>query len=150
MANTSIEIRDARWSDLPEIAHLLSLAYWDNNLMAERLHPHRHEYPADFDLYWLRQLRTFFWDWRSTFLVAVEVEGEGETNKGKTTSRRKELRIAGYAHWERKGDDKAARKMDLWRIDPRAFPPPSAPPFGLNKMKKKKKGKIYQKTHPLT
>lgn len=125
MANNSIQIRDARWSDLPEIAHLLALAYWDNNLMGERLHPHRNEYPADFELYWLRQLRTFFWDWRSKFLVAVEVEGEaGEAEAVQGTGvrqRGKELRIAGYAHWERKGDDEAARKTDLWKIDPRAF-----------------------------
>lgn len=121
MANTSIQIRDAHWGDLPEIAHLLSLAYWDNNLMAERLHPHRHEYPADFDQYWLRQLRNFFWDWRSKFLVAVEVQEEEAAGRKGKRARRKELRIAGYAHWERKGDDEAARKMDLWRMDPRAF-----------------------------
>lgn len=65
---TALHIRPARWADLPAVARLLARTYWDNNLMAERLHPHRHAFPADFTAYWLRQLRSFFWDWRSQFL----------------------------------------------------------------------------------
>lgn len=105
----SIHIRDAYYSDLPEVAPMLSKAYWDNNLMGEILHPNRHKYPGDFDLYWLRQLRLFFWDWRSKFLVAVGKDADGKDV------------IAGYAHWMRKGD--GGKEMDLWWSDPRASGP---------------------------
>lgn len=76
--------------------------------MGEILHPHRQEYPSDFNLYWLRQIRTFYWDWHSNFFVAVEKDAHG-----------KELRIAGYAHWVRRGEDDVAKAMTLWWFDPR-------------------------------
>lgn len=90
--------------------HSQDAADWDNNLMGELLHPHRHEYPDDFTLYWLRQMRIFYWDWRSKFLVAVETDTNG-----------KEVRVAGYAHWERKGRDGIAKNMTLWWFDPSPF-----------------------------
>lgn len=73
--------------------------------------PHREKYPADNDLYWLRQIRKFYWDWRSKFLLAVEVD----------SSTGKEIRVAGYAHWIRKGDDEPAKSMDLLWFDPRTW-----------------------------
>lgn len=78
--------------------------------MGECLHPHRHEYPEDCNLYWLRQLRMFYWNWRGKLLVAVEKDSSG-----------KEVRIDGYAHWERKGNDDVAKRMTLSWFDPRHF-----------------------------
>lgn len=102
---TDIVLRDARYSELPEIAHVMARAFWHDNLFGDLIHPHREAHPDDTDLYWLRRSRVNFWNWRWRFLVAVSRDQEG-----------REV-IAGIAQWARLGD--GGRKMDLYRLDPR-------------------------------
>ena len=104
-AMTDIVLRDARYSELPEIAHVMARAFWHDNLFGDLIHPHREAYPDDMDLYWLRRSRVSFWNWRWRFLVAVSKNEEG-----------KEV-IAGVAQWARLGD--GGRNMDLYTLDPR-------------------------------
>lgn len=100
-----VVLRDARYSELPEIANVMAQAFWDDNLFGDLIHPNRAQYPKDMDLYWLTRSRVYFWNWRFKFLVAVTKNEDG-----------KEV-IAGIAQWMRLGD--GGKKMELQTLDPR-------------------------------
>lgn len=102
-----VTLRDARFSELPAVARILSLAFWDDQIFGELIHPKRAQYPLDSDLYWLRDARTNFWDHRYKFVVAVMPDA---------TSPRGE-KIIGIAEWERLGNGPKA--MQRSRFDPR-------------------------------
>ncbi|KAJ3498431.1 hypothetical protein NLG97_g1135 [Lecanicillium saksenae] len=102
---SGITVRDARYSELPEIANVMAKAFWDDNLFGEHIHPHRDEYPDDFDLYWLRRARVNFWDYRFKFLVAVTKNDDD-----------REM-IVGVAQWSRLGE--GGKKLECWSLDPR-------------------------------
>lgn len=104
---SEIVLRDARYSELPEIAHVMAQAFWEDNLFGELIHPHRNEHPDDVDLYWLRQARVNFWDYRWKWLVAVTKDDSGQDV------------IAGIAQWARLGE--GGRKLECWALDPREF-----------------------------
>lgn len=48
-----VTLRDARFSELPAVARILSLAFWDDQIFGELIHRKRAQYPLDSDLYWL-------------------------------------------------------------------------------------------------
>ncbi|KAL7758360.1 hypothetical protein ACKLNR_012887 [Fusarium oxysporum f. sp. zingiberi] len=102
---SEIALRDARYSELPEIAHIMSEAFWKDNIFGELIHPHRNEYPNDVHLYWLRRARVNFWDYRWRWLVAVAKDESGQ-----------EI-IAGIAQWARLGD--GGQELECWYLDPR-------------------------------
>lgn len=104
---SEIVLRDARFSELPEIAHVMAKAFWEDNLFGQLIHPHRNEHPDDVDLYWLRRARVNFWDYRWRWLVAV-----GKDESGREV-------IAGIAQWARLGD--GGKKLECWYLDPREF-----------------------------
>ncbi|KAH8668614.1 acyl-CoA N-acyltransferase [Xylariales sp. PMI_506] len=103
---SSIQLRDACWSDLPRMAHILALAFWDDNVVGDIIHPHRQEFPEDFDAYWLRRLHCAFWDYRTRLLVAVD----REEDSGKEV-------VVGVSRWTRMGP--GGKDMECWRFDPR-------------------------------
>lgn len=103
----SAELREASYSDLAEVSHVLAVAFRDNNIFGDIIHPLRHAYPEDTYLWFLRQSRVAFWDYRWRWLVALDRKPSGE-----------EI-IVGCAQWHRKG--KGGRSMDLWWFDPRQF-----------------------------
>ncbi|PTB63247.1 acyl-CoA N-acyltransferase [Trichoderma citrinoviride] len=98
-------LRYARYSELPEIAHVMAKAFWDDNLFGDLIHPHRNEYPDDVDLYWLRRARVSFWNSRCRFIVAVAKDETGHET------------IAGIAQWARLGD--GGKKLESWYMAPR-------------------------------
>ena len=102
---SGIVFRDARYSELPEVAHVMALAFWEDNLFGQLIHPHRNEFPDDVDLYWLRRARVNFWDYRWKLLVAVSKDESG-----------REV-IAGVAQWARLGD--GGKELECWSLDPR-------------------------------
>lgn len=104
---SNIQLRDARYSELPRVAHVLAQAFWEDNLFGQLIHPHRNEYPDDVDLYWLRRARVNFWDNRRRWLVATDKDKNG-----------KEL-IIGVAQWERLGE--GGKKLERWYLDPRKY-----------------------------
>lgn len=71
--------------------------------------PHEEKYPADNDLYWLRQIRKSYWDYRSKLLLAVEVDRDTG----------KEIRVAGYADCYAKGTMIKPRAWNLLWLGPR-------------------------------
>lgn len=108
---SSAKIREPSYGELPEIAHVLSLAFFDDNLFGELIHPHRRVYPDDCDLYWIRRLRVNFWDYRHKWLVMVEKDAKG-----------REV-IAGIAQWTRLGQ--GGKFMECQWFDPRKSSVPS-------------------------
>jgi hypothetical protein len=104
---SQITLRDANYSELPEVAHVMSKAFWNDNLFGDLIHPHREEYPDDADLYWLRRARVNFWDYRWRWIVAVAKDDSG-----------KEV-IAGIAQWERLGE--GGKKLECSYLDPSAW-----------------------------
>ncbi|KPM46446.1 hypothetical protein AK830_g39 [Neonectria ditissima] len=102
---SEVVLRNARFSELPEIAHIMAKAFWEDNLFGQLIHPHRNEHPDDVDLYWLRRARVSFWDYRCRWLVAVAQDKNG-----------REV-IVGAAQWARLGD--GGKKLECWYLDPR-------------------------------
>ena len=102
---SGVTLRDARYSELPEIARVMSRAFWKDVLFSDLIHPHREQYPEDVDLYWLRRARVVFWDYRWRLIVAVS-----KHQTGKDT-------IVGIAQWERLGD--GGKKLECATLDPR-------------------------------
>ncbi|RGP62948.1 hypothetical protein FSPOR_8932 [Fusarium sporotrichioides] len=98
-------LRNATYSELPDISHVMSKAFWNEKLFGDMIHPHREAYPSDPDLYWLRRLRVDFWDYRSQYIVAI-----ARNERGKEV-------IAGVAHWERLGD--GGKMLECSYLDPR-------------------------------
>lgn len=102
-----VQIRKARYSELPSISHVLAKAFWDDNLNGDLIHPHRNEYPADVELYWLRRSRVNFWDYTWSWVVAVDHDEEDEGKEA----------IVGIAVWARLGD--GSRVLQCPWYDPR-------------------------------
>lgn len=106
-----VKIREASNGEIPEICHVLALSFKDDPIWGDVMHPHRHEYPKDTELWFLQRVRVAFWDYRWKWLVAVDQDPTGQ-----------EI-VVGCAQWHRKG--KGGQYMDLWWFDPRqsyAFP----------------------------
>ncbi|KAH6857450.1 acyl-CoA N-acyltransferase [Alternaria rosae] len=99
-STTDFELRPARFSDLSSIATVWAAAFFDDEIIGEMMHPHRHEYPDDVYWFLLRGVRERFWDWRHQFIVV--------TDDGK---------IVGAADWRRLG--RGGEEMELGRVDPR-------------------------------
>lgn len=102
-----LKLRDATYGDLPEISHVMGLAFFNDNLFGDIIHPHRKEYPSDVDLYWLRRARINFWDYRYKWLVAVDAGEDGKET------------IAGIAQWTRFGS--GGKSLECRWYDPREF-----------------------------
>lgn len=78
-------IREARYWDLPEVAHINTRAFWDDDIVGDRIHPFREKYPQDVDLYFLRRARVKFFDLCCAFLLVISLDSSGQET------------IAGYA-----------------------------------------------------
>lgn len=104
---SEVILRDASYGELPEIAQVMSLAFFEDNLFGELIHPYRQQYPEDVDLYWLRRARVNYWDYRWKWLVAVERDANG-----------KEV-IIGIAQWARLGE--GGKSMECPWYDPRKY-----------------------------
>ncbi|KAH7196381.1 acyl-CoA N-acyltransferase [Fusarium flagelliforme] len=102
---SGITLRDAHYSELPEVARVMSRAFWKDELFGDLIHPHREQYPEDVDLYWLRRARVVFWDYRWRLIVAVSNDQSGKES------------IVGIAQWERLGD--GGKKLECATLDPR-------------------------------
>ncbi|KAI4725890.1 hypothetical protein E4T49_06367 [Aureobasidium sp. EXF-10728] len=82
-------VRPANFADLLPAAHVCARAFFDEDLFGVRIHPYRAKFPGDVYLFFLRQLRSDFFDGRTTVMVSHP--------KGESTS------ITGVAVWTRKG-----------------------------------------------
>lgn len=101
-----ISVRYARYGELPLIAQLYVETFWNDGLVGRLIHPHREKYPRDMHLFWLRQARVNFWDPRIHWIVAVQPDSAGGSDK-----------IAGAALWERYGE--GGKALEYRWFDPR-------------------------------
>ena len=98
-------IRLALFSEQRELARVYTAAFWDDILFGELIHPRRKEFPEDNQLYWLRRIQVYWWDYTHHFIVSTAVDKQGN-----------EI-IAGVAHWSRMGTGGRAAGLGWW--DPR-------------------------------
>lgn len=82
-------IRPANFADLLPAAHVCARAFADEDLFGIKIHPNRSAFPGDMYLFFLRQLRSDFFDGRTTVMVS---HIKGQLNS-----------ITGVAVWMRKG-----------------------------------------------
>ncbi|EXJ95666.1 hypothetical protein A1O1_00788 [Capronia coronata CBS 617.96] len=86
-------LRRARFSDLAPAAHTCTLAFWDEALFGNVIHPRRATYPGDVNKYWYRRFVVDWWDWSHVFLVTTEtvpVNDEGDNDEDGPASGSKE------------------------------------------------------------
>ncbi|KAH0285564.1 hypothetical protein M436DRAFT_37431 [Aureobasidium namibiae CBS 147.97] len=82
-------IRPANFADLLPAAHVCAKAFFDEDLFGQRIHPHRSAFPGDMYLFFLRQLRTDFFDGHTRIIVSHLKDNPAT--------------ITGVAVWTRKG-----------------------------------------------
>ena len=99
------KIRPALFSEQRELARVCTAAFWDDILFGDLIHPHRKEFPEDNDLYWLRRIQVYWWDYTHHFIVSTAADKQGNEV------------IAGVAHWSRMGTGGRAAGLGWW--DPR-------------------------------
>ncbi|KID69000.1 uncharacterized protein G6M90_00g054370 [Metarhizium brunneum] len=81
-------IREAKYSDLREMAEAAAAAFQDEELFGELMHPRRKEYPQDFVAYFERRFLRHWNDPNCHLVVGLD----------KTTGK-----VVGCAQWERQG-----------------------------------------------
>lgn len=99
-------IRDAQFKELPAAARLMTLAFWDDQIFGDLVHPKREQYPHDLDLYWLRERRVNFWNPHYKLIVAVIKDADAPGGE----------KVIGIAEWERLGD--GAKALERAKLDP--------------------------------
>ncbi|KAI8931136.1 hypothetical protein NX059_011490 [Plenodomus lindquistii] len=105
-----MRVRSARPSDEPAMAAVCARAFFNESFLGNVLHPRRHEYPQDVNIFWHEWIRREWANQRSKVFVAT-ITDEHEHEK-----------VVGVAIWERKGDDKGAQRVMKEWVDPGAFP----------------------------
>ncbi|KAH7030600.1 acyl-CoA N-acyltransferase [Microdochium trichocladiopsis] len=113
-AKPAVVYRDARYGELPAVAHVYALAFWDDHIFGHLIHPKRDQFPLDSDLYWLRRARVNYWDYRYKWLVAVVPDEKAAGGE----------KVVGVAQWERIGDGGKALECAWW--DPRNLLKPAS------------------------
>lgn len=99
------KIREAHFSEQAQIGRVCAAAFWDDELFGDLIHPHRKEFPADNNLYWLRRCQVNWWDYTHRFMVSTTMSPEG-----------REI-VTGVAQWARLG--KGGKSMECWWFNPR-------------------------------
>ena len=108
-------IRLATHQDEPAIAALCAAAFFEESLFGQTIHPYRHQYPGDVEIFWHDWMRNDFKERRNMIIVATTTEDGKE-------------KIVGVATWQRQGDDEGANEVTEKWSDPGAdaFPPLSS------------------------
>lgn len=99
-------LREARITDLSSIARVWTVAFFDDEIIGQIMHPYRNQFPEDVYWFLLRGIRERFCDWRHRFMVVTLTSNAGEKET-----------VVGAADWRRLGS--GGQKWELWRLDPR-------------------------------
>ncbi|KAF1912972.1 acyl-CoA N-acyltransferase [Ampelomyces quisqualis] len=98
-------VRLAMPQDEPAIAAICAAAFFEEGLFGQLIHPKRHQYPDDVQIFWHARVRKFFQEPRNRVIVAALTE-EGAD------------KIIGMATWQRQGDDPGAQRITQEWTDP--------------------------------
>ncbi|KAL6703366.1 hypothetical protein ACN47E_009708 [Coniothyrium glycines] len=111
----TLTIRRATPADEPALAALSTIAWFNECLFGDTIHPNRHEYPDDVQIFWHQAMRKHFYCNTEVILVATTTEEEQE-------------KIVALAIWQRQGDDAGVKQVqEEWsNPGPNAFPPLSS------------------------
>lgn len=97
-------IRPATPADEPAIASTCTAAWFNEALFGPLMHPYRHEYPEDVEIYWHENIRDQWKNPRNKIFVATTTEAEKEI-------------VVGVAVWQRQGDDAGSKKVESEWVD---------------------------------
>jgi len=89
-------IRQANYNDLRAAAEVAAIAFTEDSLFGELMHPHRHEYPEEFTRFWEQEFRVKWLQPKYTFLVAVDDRDK----------------VVGLAIWERESESRKFGRVD--------------------------------------
>ena len=92
LTTTTPILRPATSSDLPCISHIWAMAFREEVLFGQIMHPYRTLYPCDMARYALQRERLAYWDWTHRLIVS--------TVKDRCTGGEV---VTGWATWERLG-----------------------------------------------
>ncbi|KAL9012021.1 MAG: hypothetical protein Q9173_003183 [Seirophora scorigena] len=91
---------------------LYAAAFYDEDVMGVLMHPHRGDYPQDYQRYWRDKVEEWYWDYSHQRLVTYTIK---QTDKGE------EETVTGLGDWLRHGHG-WQRHWELWPSwDPREF-----------------------------
>ncbi|KAH9871097.1 hypothetical protein J1614_006671 [Plenodomus biglobosus] len=107
-------VRPATPADEIALVELCTSAFFDEGLFGKTIHPYRHQYPDDVQIFWHETLRKYFATPGTFVLAATRTNSNGEES------------VAGIAVWERQGDDEGAGKAKQAWVDHGSFPPLSS------------------------
>lgn len=120
-----MSLRAAVPSDEPFIADICTRAFFDEDLFGRVIHPYRHEFPHDVQIFWHEFVRREWSNPRNKVTVAV------------TTDSADREKIIGAAIWQRQGDDTSAQAVISEWNDPGPWPVlPATPNRALDPSKK--------------
>lgn len=131
----NMSLRLAKPSDEPFIADICTRAFFDEDLFGRTIHPYRHEFPQDVQIFWHEWVRNDWSNPRNKILVAV-VTDEDQKEK-----------IIGAAIWQRQGDDPGAQNVISEWADPGPWP---ALPSTANRALDPSKKDILAESAPYT
>lgn len=98
-------VRHATPADEPTIVKFTTRSLFDESLFGVTIHPRRHEFPEDVEIFWHETIREYFYKKDAIVLVSTTTEDEQGIP-------------VGVAVWQRQGDDAGAQKVkDAW-VDP--------------------------------
>lgn len=98
-------VRIATSADEPALAKVATAAFFNEGLFGNTIHPRRHEFPEDVEIFWHEVMRKHFMEKDEIIIVTTTTENEQE-------------KITGFAIWQRQGNDEGAKKIrDAW-VDP--------------------------------
>lgn len=98
-----MSIRPAKRSDIPALCRICALAFYNDELFGDMMHPHRNEFPDDFEQYFVQKFFLSWWDFTHVLWVST-VEDEG-----------REV-VVGFAEWELKGNVGRNMKAGRWDL----------------------------------
>ncbi|KAF2849725.1 hypothetical protein T440DRAFT_355844, partial [Plenodomus tracheiphilus IPT5] len=104
-------VRLATPADEPSLAALCTSAFFDEALFGNTIHPYRHQYPDDVQIFWHESIRKYFATPGNVVLAATRTNGNGEEV------------VTGVAVWERQGTDQGAKRVKEEWVDYGPFPP---------------------------
>lgn len=136
------KVRLAKWSDTARMAEIAAEAFDQNDLCGRFMHPHRHQFPADYITFWRQEIRSHLFEPDVYFLVStVPAEVGADKEGGNVDDEKAAVLVVGVAKWKRQGKTKSPFSSWIHGLShtfsfPHAPPTPSPSPHLLPKKRR--------------